>query len=268
MKKSRLLLIILLLSCLHTCSKVSAQSAPSTAQITINNFSGNYYLSRDSNGRSLLTTEEVILADFPANGNFAGISRSIPKSYEGRSVEVKVLGVKDAGGASVPYKTTTDKNGNLTITTGDPAINLYGLQTFRISYQTAGVIDIKPTQNTLLLVVNGRGWAQPIQQVSGVVHMPLSFASNLNSKPTCYIGYLSTVTYNCSTDSKTQNGEILVTSKSAGPLAAHQALIVKLNFKAATFTNKKNFNPAWLAIIGVLALAGGSISAWKHLSRR
>jgi hypothetical protein len=227
--------------CLISQPIVSAQALPKTSTIIFDSFTGTYHLSRDANGRSLLTSEEVILADFPDSGNFSGITRAIPKSYQGQNVDVKVLNVTDAAGTPVPYKTSSDETGNLVVTTGNPAITLFGLQTFRISYQTRDVVNLNTSQNEFLLNVNGRGWDQPFNQVTAIVHIPKSFSSSFTSNPACYIGYLNTTNLKCSVSSQTTPLETLVTAKALGALAAHSALVIKLDFKPATFTSKQDF---------------------------
>src|SRR5262249_49343735 len=154
--------------------------------------------SRDAKGLSLLTTEEVINVDFPQNTNYYGITRQIPKTYQSHSVNVKILSVQDAAGSSVPYKTSTDKDNKLVISTGNPAIYLYGSQTIKINYQTSGVISLKSNQDQLLLNVNGRGWNQPFGQVNAFLHIPKSFDASLVSDPSCYVGGPSSNLPNCS----------------------------------------------------------------------
>ena len=245
-----------------------AQALPLAPAIAFDSFNGTYHLSRDANGRSLLTSEEVILADFPGNGQFYGITRSIPKTYQGRSVDVRVLNVTDASGNPVPYKTASDKSGELVLTIGDNGITIYGLQTYRISYQTRDVINLNTPQNQFLLNVNGRGWSQPFNQVSAVVHLPASFSADLTSKPSCYIGYLNATSLECSVTTQKQAGETVITSKAIGQVAPQHALVVKLNFKLATFTAPKSFwTNGHQAIVGVTVLAVVMSGLWRFKNR-
>src|SRR5436190_23106767 len=107
MRFTRLLLLVLAVGAgfLWRIQVVSAVPVV-TPGITFNSFAGVYHLSRDSKGLSLLTTEETILADFPASGSFYGITRDFAKNYKGRSVDIKIISVSDAGGNPVPYKTS------------------------------------------------------------------------------------------------------------------------------------------------------------------
>jgi hypothetical protein len=249
--------------------KVNSQALPVRSAIKFNSFTGDYHLSRDALGRSLLTAEEVILADFPGNTRYFGITRAIPKQYQNRNVEVKVLSITDAAGNPVPYKTSSDKSGNLLIATGDPSITLYGSQTFRIRYQTRGVIDVGASGDLLLLNVNGRGWDTEFGQVSAAVHIPKDFQSSLAGKPSCYIGYLKAVTNDCAIDSQTQPSETLITSKTNGPVPPYHALVVKINFKQGTFTNKESRwerqKPWLLAALSIFVLFSSFIYLRRSL---
>src|SRR6185503_13471252 len=88
--------VVLIFAAYQPTAAGQALSPP--ASINFDSLTATYHLSRDATNRSLLTTQEVILADFPGSGNFYGITRAIPRSYEGHSVDVKVLSVSDAAG--------------------------------------------------------------------------------------------------------------------------------------------------------------------------
>lgn len=247
------------------CRPALAQIAP-TSQIIFNSLNGTYHLSRDASGLSLLTVEEDISAHFPPNGNFTGISRQIPKDFQGRSLEVKVLRVQDAAGNAVSFKTTSNK-GNIVLTTGDPSIKLFGSQIFKINYQAKGVVNLAANQDEFLLNINGRGWDQPFARISGTLHIPTSFAANLRNSATCYLSTNSLKTNNCQISSKKTASEFLIIAK-AGPVAAHQALVMKVDFKPATFTDSRsNLSAKWI-ILGLIGLILISISGYKLLLRR
>ncbi len=242
----------------------AAQALATKPTIVFKNFNGQYHLSRDAQNHSLLTSEEVILADFPDNGNFYGITRAIPKTYQGRSVNIKVLNVEDASGSPVPFKTSSDKSDNLVITTGDPAITLYGLQTFRFTYQTRDVVDLNSASDNFLLDVNGRGWDQSFAAVSASLFIPKTFASSLLDNPSCYIGYLNSTSQNCSVGTKTTSDSTQIDSKTVGELAAHHALVLKLKFRPATFSNSSRSNHL-VVTLGGLIIAASLVVVWRRL---
>jgi hypothetical protein len=245
---------------------VSALSMKTTQpQITFDSFTGVYHLSRDSRGLSQLTTEETILADFPGEGSFYGITRSIPKNFQNHSVNIKILGVSDAAGNIVPYKTATDGSNNLVITTGDPSITLYGSQTIKIRYRTTGVINLKKGSDELLLNVNGRGWDHPFNKVDASLHIPVSFGASLKSDPACYTGLNSASFNNCKINTIKSTQES-VTTASATNIKPHQALIVKIEFNTSTFTNKHGISSEKLALISLVLIASGVI-CWLTFAR-
>lgn len=240
------------LATLFNPSVVSAQTTANPPPVKFNSFTGIYHLSRDSNGVSLLTTEETVLAEFSQGTGFYGITREIPKSYRGETVDVKVLNVVDAAGNQIPYKISSSGS-NLALTTGDPDIKLYGSQTFKINYQTTGVVNLSGPSDEFLLNVNGRGWSQPFQIVNATVHIPDSFRASLQGDPSCYLALNSQVSDACQIATQKASQETIITSKATN-LLAHQALVVKMDFKPSTFTDKKP-SIARNLVLGGLALA-------------
>ncbi len=213
----------------------TTEAAPAANHISPESFTGIYYLNRDSRGLSLLTTEETIVADFPGGG-FYGITRALPKKFQNRPVDIKILNVSDAAGNPVPYKTGTDNNDNLIVTTGDPSITLYGSQTIKLKYQTRGVVNLNQKADEFLLDVNGRGWNQPFSRVNATLYIPDSFGADLKDNPACYTALGSSNSNDCRI-SVQKTSQTTVISSRAGPLAAHQALVLRLDFAPSTFTN-------------------------------
>jgi hypothetical protein len=264
MKFSRKILSIYIAGLVIVCSNTLAFAAPKAPpQIAFDSFTGTYHLSRDNRGLSLLTTEETIQSDFPANSTFYGITRAIPKEFQGHSLKVKVLNVSDAAGNIVPYKTTTDSQGNLVITTGDPSITLYGFQTIKIRYQTSGVVNLGKKTDQFLLNVNGRGWDQPFGRIDATLFIPKSFKANLSHDPSCYMALNTSVNNNCQIDTEKSSDQIKVTSKAVN-VAAHQSLILKLEFKPSTFTNSRAISVKKMALISASLLVIGSVALYFH----
>ncbi|HET6864011.1 MAG TPA: DUF2207 domain-containing protein, partial [Candidatus Saccharimonadales bacterium] len=228
-----------------------AQSVQPATQIKFISFNGVYHLSRDSRGVSLLTSQETIGADFQDSGDY-GITRSLPKKFNGQAVDVKVLNVTDAAGNPVPYKTASDNKDNLVITTGDPKINLYGPQTIKINYQTTGVINLNQKSDQFLLNVNGRGWSQPFDGVSATLYVPDSFQAAILGQPSCYV---SPGNGQCRVDRQEKPGSTVITTE-ANNVKAGQALVLRVNFKPSTFTQKKSSpNPVVYVVVALLLIA-------------
>jgi hypothetical protein len=268
MKTLRKLMLLNIVGLALVCISSSVSAAPkaSPSQITFDSFTGIYHLSRDSKGLSLLTTEETILADFPGDNSFYGITRTLPEEFQSHSLNIKVLNVSDAAGNETPYKTSKDARGNLVITTGDPNIILYGFQTIKIRYQTTGVVNLGKKTDEFLLNVNGRGWDQPFSKVNATLYVPSSFGANLKSNPACYTVLGTTSNSNCIVNTKKNAQETMITA-SASPLAAHQALVVKLQFKPSTFTNKHAVSTRKLLLISAVIIFGGMIALFSYLRK-
>src|SRR5580704_4510611 len=86
---------------------VSAQyQNPASAKpvdFSFDNFAGTYHLDRDSKGVAVLTVQEDMTAFFPPNSNFFGINRSIPKTYQGHDLNLKIISVTDINDTPIPY---------------------------------------------------------------------------------------------------------------------------------------------------------------------
>jgi hypothetical protein len=258
-KPLSIIILGVMLSFLMVLPSIAASNSPALSkEITFDSFTGVYHLSRDKNGLSLLTSEETILADFPATGNFYGITRSLPDKYQGHSVDVKVLNITDVAGSSIPYTAKTDGD-NLVITTGDKSINLYGSQTFKINYQTKGVINLNQKNDEFLLNINGRGWDQPFAKVNATLNIPSSSQTGLVTDPSCYLVLNSSQSNACQIQTKKNKDSTIITS-TTGTLQAHQALVLKLEFAHSTFTNTRLKSPLTvLIIILVSALVIGMV---------
>ncbi len=253
---------IVLLS-LATMAQIASAQASSLTKLKFISFNAVYHLSRDSRGVSLLTADEAIGVDFQDSGTY-GITRSLPKTFNGQPVDIKVLNVSDTTGQPVPFKAANDKNDNLVITTGDPKIALYGPQTIKINYQTSGVVNLSQKADQFLLNVNGRGWDQSFASISATLYVPNSFQAAIQGRPSCYVSPGST---NCQVSSQKKSDSTIISAK-ATSVAAHQALVMRVSFKASTFSQKPS-HPNKLAY-GALAATGllVIVAAARQLGRK
>ncbi len=246
------LFIVPLFFCILCLFQVPAMAATTDQKITFDSFTGVYRLSRDSRGLSLLTSDETIVANFPATG-FTGLKRVLPEKFQGNSVGIKISSVSDVAGYPIPYTVLSDDN-NVTLTIGDSSITLSGSQTIRINYQTKGVIDLTKKFDEFLLSVNGRGWSDTFNKVDATLYIPTQFNSKIQGTPSCYTAINSTKdTTNCQiTINKTADSTI-ITSR-VTPVYANQALVIKVDFLPQTFTNNGSrlFMNISLVIIGLV----------------
>ena len=233
--KKLLLLILPAIIGFISLAQATAYAASTDQSITFDSFTGVYHLSRDSRGLSLLTSNETIVADFPATG-YTGIKRILSENYQGHSINIKILGASDAAGSPIPYTVQSD-NSNLTLTIGDPSITLIGSQTIRIDYQTQGVVNLNKSMDEFLLNTNGRGWSAPFNKVYATLYIPSQFNSKIQNTPSCYTALNSTKNSDgCQTNiSKTNDSTVIIAQASS--VSANQALIIKVDFIPRTFTN-------------------------------
>lgn len=231
-------------------------------QFEAESLNANYYLARDSKNVAVLAVEEVFIIRFPTSGNsFTGFHRSIPTRYLDHDIELEISGVTDTNGTAVPYHTQKDADHNLVVIIGNPAITVYGQQSYILKYQSRGVVNFFDDRQEFYPNFNGRGWSQSFGSISGTIHLSNDLAGQLKSPLECFID-----SGECAIASEKRQNETLFTAKSQNLLSAGQSLSAKLTFSPATFEPlKKNTALDWIknlglfaaAVIGLLALAAG-----------
>ncbi|EPR77247.1 hypothetical protein ADILRU_0356 [Leifsonia rubra CMS 76R] len=99
-------------------------------------YDADFFLDRDSEGRSTLRTEETFVAVFPANQN-QGMRRAIPDSYQGAPVDLSNISVTDETGTARPFEVETDEGFTLVTSAGDSFVD--GAQTYVFRYEQSNV---------------------------------------------------------------------------------------------------------------------------------
>lgn len=254
--------VVLLFLCINLSAPVFTQAA--TPDFNFDGFTATYYLGRTANGVTKLTVQEDMAVEFPFGGKFYGLKRSIPETYQGHNLGLKIISVTDGMGNPLPYK-SSDSQSNRIIETGDHDIVVSGLQTYRIKYQTSGVVAFYPNSNEFLVDVNGRGWQETFNSVQALIHIPTYLSKDLSSQPSCSIGFNDTILRACTVKSQSEIGGILIAASTTQKLSGHQALLVKLGFKKGTFQQKKDSSTVlWLVLFGLVAGTAG----WVFLKHR
>jgi hypothetical protein len=150
-----------------------------------------------------------------------------------------------------------------------PALGIHPyaqFKTIKIRYQTTGVINLSKKTDEFLLNINGRGWDQPFSKVDSTLYVPSSFGGNLKSEPLCYVVLGTSSNGNCRLKTKKSPQETVITA-SASALAAHQALVVKLQFKPTTFTNKHAVSTKKLLLISAALISAGMVGLVSYLRK-
>ncbi len=232
---------------------LAAQAQPN---FSLDSFIGTYNLDRDKNNVSVLNAEEVLVARFSPDSRFYGLKRSIQTGYQDHSISLKVISVTDASGNSLPYQLEPDASGNKVINIGDPRITVFNLQTYRIKYQSRGVVNFYGDRDEFLLNVNGRGWEQTFGKTEAIIHIPKALADNLAGQPACYIGSQDKTFNDCEVKSQPGTDDTIVTGRATSRLTAHQGLVVKIDFKKGTFSQVPKSRNIKLYLGGLLLVAG------------
>ena len=197
----------------------------------IRDFQADYYLNKDSEGRSTLKTVEQITAEFPSYDQNHGIERAIPSTYDGHSVSLDVQSVTDNNDVALNY-TTYDSNGNLVLRIGDADTYVHGLVKYKITYTQRDVTKFFTNTNDdeFYWDVNGTEWSQRFDIVTARLHIADGLAGSLNDNNSCYYGRYggSSLCQITKTD-----GEIMTTVSNLG---VGQNVTISIGFNPKTFS--------------------------------
>jgi len=139
---------------------------------TFSSFDGQYELSTDADGRSVLTTTETLVAEFPDTDQNHGIIRALVDNYDGHPVDLAVESVTDENGNPREYEEDFEDE-FLVLTIQDEDVFVHGEQTYVITYTQHNVTRHFDDNNSdeFYWDVNGTGWAQPFESVSATVFL-------------------------------------------------------------------------------------------------
>ncbi|MEP6710580.1 MAG: DUF2207 domain-containing protein [Candidatus Saccharibacteria bacterium] len=164
-----------------------------TAQADVNdfhfsNFEADYYLSKDSSGRSNLKVIEKLTAEFPTFDQNKGIERAIPSKYDGHTVSFHLESLL-RNGQPEPIFSQSNENGNVVVATGDDNY-VHGSQTYQLTYTLRDVTKFFADTNDdeFYWDTNGTQWQQRFDHVTARIHIADSIKDSLNDKTACYEG--------------------------------------------------------------------------------
>ncbi|MDK2899187.1 MAG: hypothetical protein PWQ10_374 [Patescibacteria group bacterium] len=231
-------------------------ASASTNDFTISSFKADYYLDKDSDGRSTLKAIESITADFPDIDQNHGIERVIPMKYDGHSTNLQVQSVKDKNGSDVNYSASRQNN-NLVLRIGDSDTYVHGEMNYAITYiQNDVTKSFSGTgSDEFYWDVNGTGWSQSFDSVVATVHLGEGLSSSLNGSQSCYYG-VSNSTNKCII---TKDGDAFITTSIN--LGVGENVTIAVGFEQGTFNPykmslieqvEKYVVPAEILIVSVL----------------
>ncbi|MDO4868343.1 MAG: DUF2207 domain-containing protein [bacterium] len=249
MKKLIFILVVTILS----FGGVFHQTAFADANdFVVKKFEADYYLSKDSENRSILKVIEEITVEFPDFDQNHGIERALPKKYQGHDSflgGLKVLRNGEQEGVS-----SSDENGNIVFRIGKADEYVRGEQKYRIEYSYRDVIrdDLK-TKNSnakeqfFIWNTNGTQWRQNFRNLIARVHIPKELSSKYTGL-SCYFGEEGSKE-KCPTAEKSEesDGSIALTF-GASSLSVGQNVTFSITLKPDTFVGYQE--PFWVKYIG------------------
>ncbi|MEO5950402.1 MAG: DUF2207 domain-containing protein [Candidatus Saccharimonadales bacterium] len=203
----------------------------SVDDFSFSNFNADYYLTKDSEGRSNLKVVETLTAEFPNFDQNKGINRAIPSVYDGHTVSFHLDSLLRNGQPEPVYSQTTE-NGNVVIATGGDNY-LRGTQVYQLTYTLRDVIKDFGDHQEFYWDTNGTGWSQVFNKVTATVHFDDSSNSAFSGDVRCLEG-IQNSNQECIAD-KNDTG---VNFSSNGSIRANENVTMVLKFHAGTFTNR------------------------------
>jgi len=166
----------------------SSGAAAGVNDFSFSRFEADYYLSKDSEGRSSLKVVERLTAEFPNFNQNKGIERAIPGSYDGHSVSFKLESLL-RNGQPEPIYSQSIEGGNIVVATGDDSY-VQGRQTYQLTYILHDVTKFfaDTASDEFYWDTNGTQWQQRFDSLIVRVHMADQLVQSLNGKMSCYVG--------------------------------------------------------------------------------
>lgn len=249
-----------LLAAVLTAAPVDAEGEPPALaavgrgvdDFRFSEYSADFVLDRDDEGRSTLTTVETFVAEFPESDQNRGMQRAIPLDYEGHPTGVDLVSVTDADGAARPVDTESD-DGFLVVTSASDDY-VHGSQTYVFTYTqhdvTLPASGTSSGEDEFYWDANGTAWRQGFDRWDVQVELAGGLADAATGAASCYRG-VSGATDGCTIG---RDGDVV--SASGESLAAGENVTVAVGFAPGTFTPRDDrylaSGWAWLQLGGVL----------------
>jgi uncharacterized membrane protein YgcG len=243
---------------------VAAPASAGVDDFRFESFDGQYELSRDAEGHSVLTTTETLVAVFPDFDQNRGIRRLLVDDYKGQPTDIRVQSVTDENGNPRNYETETD-DGFLELTIADDGVYVHGEQTYVISYTQRHVT--RYFENTdadeFYWDTNGTDWGQPFGEVTATVILGADLMAALDGNVTAVSGREGAT--NPASVETTGSGF----SFSASDLGAGENLSFAIGFEQGTFEPRDSgfFAAPWPTVSTIFALLGILAAVLAGLTR-
>ncbi|MCU1409944.1 MAG: hypothetical protein JWR04_651 [Rhodoglobus sp.] len=240
------------------------------AAFTFDSYDADFYLDVDEAGRSILTTVETFVAQFPEIDQNQGMRRAIPLEYQGAPTDITVESVTDGEGNPRPFEAEDDEDGDFLLVTSRADDCVHGAQTYVFTYTQHNVTRFFPSTNDdeLYWDTNGTGWDQPFGSVTSRVHVPDALAAALTGDTACYRG-AEGAQQSCELERADEDGGV-VFSSTEQQVAPRENVTVAIGFEPSTFVSRDDsFFGSPLSFLQIIAAAGAAIAAvWAGVLRR
>src|SRR5699024_9058908 len=226
-------------------------------------------LSRDGDGRPVVSVTETVDASFPDHDKNKGIVRGIPARY---SSDVEQVSVTDAEGDPVPYDREFDgDNAMLYLLVGTDDY-VHGEQTYVISYRTSNGVVRDPRNDVQELYWNllPLDSAQEIDQFSATIRIDPELTGALTGRHACYQGRYGS-TDSCELQTST-GPDGTVHTYASGHRAAGDGVTVAVGLADGSFASVRSTNvmappPLWRTLydngtLGAIAAGVGLLAVW------
>ena len=248
------LIFILVVTFLSFGGVLHQEAFADVNDFVVKKFEADYYLSKDSENRSVLKVIEEITVEFPDFDQNHGIERALPKKYQGHDSflgGLKVLRNGEQEGVS-----SSDGNGNIVFRIGEVDEYVRGEQKYRLEYSYRDVIrdDLK-TENSnvkeqfFVWNTNGTQWRQNFHNLIARVHIPKELSSEYTGL-SCYFGEEGSKE-KCPTSEKSEESDRSITlTFGASSLSVGQNVTFSIALKPDTFVGYQE--PFWVKCVGFL----------------
>jgi uncharacterized membrane protein YgcG len=190
MKKIFAGILLIIVIAAGIVSPLHAQSG--VDDFVIRDFFGRYELFDDAPGGRMNVVERISL-DYA--GNNRGILRSIPASYKGKTLELKVNKVS-RDGQPEPYE-IYESSGNKVIKIGEANTFITGEHDYEILYSMRNIISFGDEFDEFFWDINGTQWKQPFENVTAEVVLPDYSPTSELPVPVCFTGTLGSQGRSC-----------------------------------------------------------------------
>lgn len=240
-------------------------ASSSTQNFYFEDFTADYYLTRDADGISHMRVKERLTAIFPDTDQNHGLTRIIPfTNNDGQNLTMKSTShldiVATRNGEAEPIASINSEDGYFAVQIGDAKRYVHGRQIYTLEYEFENLIldqsnDINVWQE-LYWDANGNDWPQRFDRVTARVHLDNEIAESFTAQTACYVGrYGASGTSRCQIS---KEGDVITFT--ATKLSSRESLTFVLGFAADTFTIRTpQLNYLLVVILGIFLIFGAGM---------